>query len=288
MAKQKIRQVTDEQIAQAFSGVSDTSVDQAVAERTGSDDKVGAGQAEASASTATAKPQQDMTPAAHQRYLELVKLGMRRTGAFGPRNEEPFQRNPRHNDFSLRRAYLADQAGDPNRQLDVADVDELFGLDESAPDHTTPTLVCDYCERPFDQPFVRAARVYWKNGSLMTNRDGSVDYRGQYTSLKSKATGQLVPVVAHLGDCLYKLRDANHEREKVEKNGAVYFKPVLLPALTYAGVLARIASIEEKVSTQHARQDSLGERFALKGRDEANTGESGKRYSSHIPTTPRG
>ena len=281
--------VTEDQINQRFSGVTDPDVDQEVAERTGSDDKVEAGKSETSSPVTTAGRVQTMTPAAHQRYLELVKLGMRRTGAFGPRNEEPFQRNERQNDFELRRRFLAEQANDPNRQLDVADVDELFGIDTSAPDHTTPNLVCGFCGEGFDRPFIQAARVYWKDGSLMTERDRTtVEYRGQFTTLVLKETGRLAPVPYHLGDHAYKVRDANHEREpKVNpRTKETYPKAVLLPALTYAGALARIASIEANATANRDRQSSMGERFILRNREGG--GGISNRDADHRPTTHGG
>ena len=206
------------------------------------------------------------SPEAYARYLELEKLGIRKPGLFGPRSEVPFLWNRETNDFEIRRVYLATQAGDPNRQLTVTDVNELFGIDETVP--AGVEIVCADCGQPITDPLVQAAMVNRKDGTLFTERDGSVRYRGQTVVVGSGERQK--HVAAHTGDCLFIVR-TGFGNQNVREDGLLYCQ-------NWAQGAARFAGIQGAKTEKITRRNERREEFFGKSGDEnhRSKGFSGK------------
>lgn len=235
-----VRQLSSEEAKAPFSddsnatGVSDASTDLAIAERSGSDDKVSAAAAEG------AKPRvSTFTPEARV-WIEGNK-DLNTEGLFGQRGMLPL----RPEDFQRRAQFL----GHP---LTVADMEEMYSADPSAP----ATMPCTTCGDSITS-FIRIAMVT-PEGDLK-RRNGNIVYRGQAVT-----TGRPLAVhAAHTGTCLYKLRNNLGKRKTLPNKREV---ADLLHSHSFDQAKERLAGLEaynakmsaEKMAENQAFKQRLG------------------------------
>ena len=261
-------QVTEEQIAAMANttGVSDVNVDQTVAERSGSDDKVAA----ATAETALAKVK-TLTPEGGD-WINRDPYGLKTDALYGQRGR-----------FALRYEDLTRRAQFLGRPLDVADLEEIHGPDETAP----ATAPCTVCGEQVTS-FVRTAMINNEGDLMRDHQDGDVTYRGQFV-----VTGKPMSVhAAHVGDCLYKLRNARGKRKDIQVNGKTRSVADLLPSQSSQQASVRLAGIQGHFSAKDAEKQAFQERLGFKVGDAVRNGgrrdESGIDRGSFAPKTPRG
>lgn len=256
--------VTDEQIAAMATGVSDASVDATVAERSGSDDKVGAAASEGM------KPRvKTLTPEALA-WMDKDPYGLKTAGLYGQHGRFPIrpvdQDNP--GDLSRRAQFLG-------RPLTVADLEEIHNVDKTAP----ASMECTTCGKTVTS-FVRTAMVN-KEGDLFRDQNGNITYRGQFV-----VTGKPLAVhAAHTGDCLYKLRD-NLGKKKQLPNGRRVAE--LLSSQSFDQANARLAGIQGHFTAVSADRQAMQERLGATIGNTARRNDDGIDRGSFAPRTPRG
>lgn len=254
-----IKRVTDADVAaMAGTGVSDASTDQSVADRSGSDDKNAAVAAEG------AKPKVPTYTTEGRAWIDADRFGLKTEGLYGQRGRLAV----RPEDVQLRAQFL----GRPN---DVADLEELHGPDTTAP---STVVNCTTCEKPITS-FVKTAMV-GPNGDLRRDQDDNVTYRGQFV-----VTGKPLAVhAAHVGDCLYKLRDARGKKKQLPNKR---FVADLLPSQSFAQANARLTGIQASFQAKTDDRAAMKARLGFTG-DTARSGGGFTNGASFTPKTPRG
>lgn len=278
-----IERKTDEQImAMGNTGVSDTSTDQTVAERSGSDDKVQA----AAAENAPAKVK-TVTPEGAD-WLNSDPHGLKVAGLYGKRDS-----------FALRYEDLERHAQFRGTPMGPADLEVIHSTDNTAP---KDGVTCPICSKPVTS-FVRTALIDRETGDLMRNKeDGNIVYRGQFVAVGPDATNLTVHG-AHPGECLFRLRikrdrngDAVYE-SYTDARGAQRSKVSMLPCQSFAQATARAegvkASILAKRNERTAEENRMKTALGFKVGDVArhtggNRTDDGIDRGSFAPKIPRG
>lgn len=262
--RKKIPQVTDERIAaMANTGVSDASIDQTVAERSGSDDKVAAVLAE------NAPPQISTYTAEARLWIESNK-DLNTEGLYGQRGQLAL--NPEH--IKIRAQFL-------KRPLTVADMEEMHSLDPSAPESFVSTVSGKTLTS-----FIRTAMIDRKTGDLQRNKAGNVIYRGQFV-----VTGKPLAIHAsETGDNLFQLRNARKLKKELPNGWQV---ANLLYSQSFDQANARLAGIQANFNAQVEEQQAMNSRLGFKVGDVArhnggNRTDDGIDRGSFAPRTPRG
>ena len=269
----KIPKVTNEQIEQmAALGVSaEETTDQTVAERAGSDDKVAAATAEG------AKPRVPTYTPDGRAWMDKDPYGLKTEGLYGQRGRyaiQPSGDKDHPGDLTRRAQFL----GRPN---DVADLEEIHGLDTTSP----TTANCTICNTAVTS-FVRTAMVDRETGDLQRDKEGNIKYRGQFV-----VTGKPLTVhAAHTGDCLYKLRDARSKKKQLTNGKWV---ADLLPSQNFKQANVRLAGIQGHFAEKSAEKTAMQNRLGFKVGDVArssggNRSDDGIDRGAFAPSTPRG
>ena len=250
-----VERVTDEQIAaMAKTGVSDASTDLSVAERSGADDKVAAVVAENA-------PQRVSTFTPEARVWIEGNKELNTEGLYGQRSLLAI----RPEDFQQRAQFLG-------RPLTVADLEEIHGVDTSAP----ASMDCTTCGKAVTS-FIRTAMI-GRDGDLRRNPDGNITYRGQAVT-----TGRPLAVhAAHTGTCLYKLRN-NLEQTKKLTSGREVAK--LLHSHSFEQANARLAGIQGHFNAKDQEKQAMKQRLGARTGGDAAGFSNGANFT---PRTPRG
>lgn len=263
-------------------GVSDTGTDQRVAERSGSDDKVGA----AAAENAPAKVK-TVTPEGAD-WLNRDPYGLKTAGLYGKRDS-----------FALRYEDLERHAQFRGAPMGPADLELIHGVDNTAPQGG---VTCPICTKPVIS-FVRTALVDRETGDLVRNKEnGDVVYRGQFVAVGPDATNLTVHG-AHPGECLFRLRikrdrngDAVYE-QFTDGKGNKRSKVSMLPCQSFAQATTRAegvkASILAKRNERTAEETRMKTALGFKVGDVArrtggNRTDDGIDRGAFAPKTPRG
>ncbi len=249
---------TDAEIlAMANTGVSDASTDQTVAERSGSDDKVGAVKAEGAKPTVPT-----YTPEARV-WIENNK-DLNTEGLFGQRGQLALHPE----DLKIRAQFL----GHP---LTVADMEELYSLDPSAPTSFVSTVSGETLTS-----FIRIPMVNRKTGDLQRNKAGEVTYRGQFV-----VTGKPLAIHAsETGDNLFQLRNARKLKKELPNGRQV---ADLLYCQSFDQASARLAGIQAKFQAQADEKNAMNSRLGFKVGDAARHSGDGSRTDDGIDRGPQ-
>lgn len=278
-----IQRVTDEQIAaMANTGVSDASTNLMVAERSGSDDKVKAVEAE------NAPPRVKTYTPEGQAWIEADPYGLKLEGRYGKKGKTPI--NPE----DLQRH--AQARGTPN---DVAELELIHNLDESAPDYE---VICPICNKPVPkETIVQTALIDFKTGDLVRD-EGVIRYRGHFVAVGPDPMN--LPVLGfHAGECMFRGR---LKRDRIGNviyktitptNGRPYEVPDLLPCHNFAQANARSAAVrlglqakrDARVADENAAKARLGFKVGDAARNSGGRhGDDGIDRGAFAPKTPRG
>ena len=277
-----VNQVSDADImTMAATGVSDTNTDLAVAERSGSDDKVAAATAE------NAPPKVKTVTPEGADWLNRDPYGLKRAGLYGKRDSFAL----RYEDIELN----AQSRGEPNGPTELT---VMHGPDETAP---KDGVTCPICGKLVTS-FVRTAMVDRKTGDLVRDKDQNIVYRGQFVAVGPDATNLTVHG-AHPGECMFRLRlkrDRNGEvvyESYTDGKNAQRSRPVMLPSQSFAQASARaegvkasiLAKRDERVSEDNAMKSRLGFKLGDTARHTNGRPDDGiDRGALHTPRTPRG
>ena len=274
-------QVTDEQIeAMANRGVSaEKTTDPTVAERAGSDDKVGAVIAEG------AKPKvKTFTPEGRE-WMQRDPYGLKTEGLYGKKGQTPLQPEDlqRHTQF----------IGAP---LGPAELELVHGLDEMAPQDGVTCPICN----ELVTSFVRTALIDRTTGDLVRDRnDGHIIYRGQFVAVGPDGLNLKV-YGAHPGECLFRLRvrrDRNgNAMSETYTNGQGQERQrwVLLDAQSFDHANARVAAVRLSILAKRDQREADNARvkqvLGFKVGDAARgpRTDDGIDRGSYAPRTPRG
>lgn len=259
-----IRQVNDSDIAQAFTGVGND-VEQDVAERSGSDDKVEAVREEnAPPRVATYTPE-------GRAWMDQDPYGLKTEGLYGQRGRLAIHPNQ----MQKRAQFLG-------RPLDVADLLEIHGPDTSAPESYVDTVTGEVLTS-----FVRTAMIN-DEGDLVRDQEQNIVYRGQFV-----VTGK--PLAVHVtatGDTLYKLRNARGKRKTIKTARGERQVADLLPSQCFDQANARLAGINGHFAEKSAEKQAFNERLGFTMNDarrrNPTADENGFDRGSYAPRTPRG
>lgn len=281
MAKSRIQSVTGDQIVTAFTGVA-SDVEQAVAERSGSDDKVEAVQAEG------AKPKVKTFTTEGRVWIESDRYGLKTEGLYGKKGQTALQPE----DLQRHAQFL----GAP---LGPAELELVHGPDETAP---RDGVICPICAKLVTS-FVRTALIDRATGDLVRDRStGTVIYRGQFVAVGPDALNLKVHG-AHSGECLFKLRirrdrDGNAMYETyTDGRGQQRERPMMLDAQAFDQANARVVAVHDGIIAKRDKQaaesqrvrEALGFTMNDARRRNPTANESGiDRGPLHTPSTPRG
>src|SRR3989344_3511111 len=263
-----VRRITTADMNAAFgaagsakTALSDLEQADANAQRGGSDDKIGAVVAE------TALPKVKTVTSAGADWLNADPHGMKRVGLFGQRGRFAIQ----YQDLERRAQFLG-------RPLDVVDLEEVHGVDDTAPE----TALCTTCNKEISS-FVKTAMIDDK-GDLVKDTSGSIVYRGQFV-----VVGRPLAVPAsHTGeDCLFHLRNARRKKKQLPNGRMV---PDLLPSQSFAQANARLTGIQSHLAQKSQADEGMRGRLGLSNEEKVGNGFGNRpfRNASHQPTTPRG
>jgi hypothetical protein len=277
MARQKIRKVTDAEVA-AMSAVDGNST---LPELSGSADK------DAAVAAESAKPKVKTVTAEGADWLNTDPFGLKRTGLYGKKDR-----------YALTYAELERHSQFRGAPMGPAELEAIHGADETAPQDG---VTCPICSKLVTS-FVRTALVDRESGDLMRDKQtNGIVYRGQFVAVGPDALNLAVHG-AHPGECLFRLRlkrDRNGEvvyESYTDNRGQARQKPVLLPCQSFdqanaraAGVKASILAKRDARTAEETRmKQALGFKLGDATRGGGRHGDDGIDRGSFAPKTPRG
>ncbi len=277
MARQKIRTITDADIATMAEGVS------ILPETSGSPDK------DAAVAKESAPPKVKAVTAEGADWMNRDPHGIKRTGLYGKKDSYAL----RYEDFERHAQFRGAPMG-------PAELEVLHGPDEMAP---VDGVTCPICGK-IVTGFVRTALVDQETGDLMRDKqNGGIVYRGQFVAVGPDAL-ELKVHGAHPGECMFRLRlKRNRDGEVVyeqytDNRGQQRSKPVLLPSQSFDQAKARVkgvrTSILAKRDARAAEDNRMKQTLGFKVGDAVRNsggrhGDDGiDRGSQFTPKTPRG
>ena len=192
MARQKIRSVTDRDIAAMAAETPSV-----LPELSGSSDK------DAAVAAESAPPKVKTVTPEGADWLNRDPYGLKRAGLYGKKDR-----------YALRYEELQRHAQFRGTPMGPAELEAIHGADETAP---MDGVNCPICSE-LVTGFVRTALVDRETGDLMRDKQsGNIVYRGQFVAVGPDALNLTVHG-AHSGECLFRLR------LKRDRNGEVVYE----------------------------------------------------------------
>lgn len=280
MAKNRIKRVTDADIRAQFTDTGvNTDVDQTIAERSGSPDKVGAVTAEGE------KPRVKTFTPEGRAWIEKDPYGLKTEGLYGKKGQTALQPE----DLQRHAQFL----GHP---LGVEDLERIHSLDASAPE----SVICPTCGEPVTS-FVRTVLIDRTTGDFVKDRNtGEVIYRGQFVAAGPDVMDLKVHG-AHPGKCLFMLRIRRDrdgkaiEMRQDENHRGSTPRWVMLDAQSFEQATTRVSEVRESRLRKRAERDAeraetdarLKNALGFKTRG-PRTAEDGIDRGASTPSIPRG